>query len=366
MRVMVSCMVLVVGMLAVHGADAANDPRLAERSNLTVESRAARIVIDLGGGGIVEFELSGGSVNPFTWNYPDDGSTTPQSMGHFICCDRLGRSTPTEVANGMTGHGEAPYVMWKIVGAPTRTPGGVTASLTCTLPMAGITIDRTIVLSDVSPLLTVTDTVTNINPLGKLYNIVQHPSVAPPFLDKDCIVDSNADKGFYTGNPVKTVEEPTMYWPHVVHDGNLVDLRRHPTGTFPGVVNFIFPDDVTHGWITLSSPASGMLLGYRWNVADYPWVRVWRHVIDGEPVAVGPEFGTTPLPRPFGELIDKGPIWGRDIICYLDTGAGETRTFTMFLAEIPDGYTGVETITADSEGITVSEREGGVNIHIPR
>ena len=71
---------------------------------------------------------------------------------------------------------------------------------------------------------------------------------------------------------------------------------------------------------------------------------------------------------PFGEILEKGPIWGRDIIRHLDSGAGETRTFMMFLAEIPDEFAGVETVTADSRGITVMEHEGGtdLNIHIPR
>ena len=40
------------------------------------------------------------------------------------------------------------------------------------------------------------DDITNTNPLGRVWNVVQHPTLGPPFLDWDTVVDSNATTGF--------------------------------------------------------------------------------------------------------------------------------------------------------------------------
>lgn len=334
-------------------------PALLEgRPRLVLETGTAKAAFDLAGGGLVLFELASGSMNPFTWNYPEPDDMEPRSMGQFICFDRLGRSSPQEIANGMPNHGEAATVNWRVIRNPGPDRGGMTASLGCSLPIAGLSFERTVSLSGRGPVLRFNDTAVNDNPLGSLYNLVQHSAVAPPFLDTACIVDTNGSRGFATANPFPRLEEPEIRWPFAVYESRLVDLRHHPDGPFPGVVNFIFPDDAAYGWVTVASPTAGVLLGYIWNTADYPWVRVWRNVRDGRPLAVGPEFGTTPLPMPFGQILEKGPIWGRDTIRYLDAGERETRSFTVFLAPIPSTFTGVDDVVMGEGCITVIGREG--------
>ena len=56
--------------------------------------------------------------------------------------------------------------------------------------------------------------------------------------------------------------------------------------------------------MTACNPGKGLLIGYIWDVADYPWIRHWRHIEDGKPLARGLEFGTTPL-RELNEKLGK-------------------------------------------------------------
>ena len=55
-------------------------------------------------------------------------------------------------------------------------------------------------------------------------------------------------------------------------EGELVDLRRFQndeTGTrYSDVSTFIFDDAQEYGWVTASSPNTGLLLGYLWRVKN--------------------------------------------------------------------------------------------------
>jgi hypothetical protein len=77
------------------------------RRTVVVESPAATLLIDLGGGSIVDFHLSGGGLNPLHWLGPGDENTALRPMAHFLCLDRWGQPSEAEQRNGMPFHGEA-------------------------------------------------------------------------------------------------------------------------------------------------------------------------------------------------------------------------------------------------------------------
>src|SRR5579863_4928372 len=76
------------------------------RRTVVVESSAATMLIDLGGGSIVDFHLSGGGLNPLRWLGPGDENAVLRPMAHFICLDRWGAPSEAEQRNGMPFHGE--------------------------------------------------------------------------------------------------------------------------------------------------------------------------------------------------------------------------------------------------------------------
>ena len=317
------------------------------REVVRLDGKTATVAVDLGGGGIVDFSLNGSGLNPFTWNHRKKGDLAPERIGQFVCFDHLGRPSPQEAKNGMPGHGEAPYVNWTVISAPRKETGAIEAIVQCELPLGGMKLVRTLSLSDNSAVINVVDEITNINKLGRIYNIVQHPTIGAPFLDASVMIDTNGAKGFSALNPMPDIEEPVVYWPKMVFQGALVDVRRFTDLPAPPVVNYAFADGEEYGWITACNPGEGLMLGYFWKLADYPWCRIWKYFEDGRPAACGLEFGTTPLPLPFKEIVAKGSIFGLPIYEYLDSGENRTKSFSFFLAKIPDDYLGVADIAYD-------------------
>ena len=329
------------------------------RRQVALEGKVSRVSVDVAGGSIVEFRFLDQDLNPFTWNYPEKGDIKPRAMGHFICFDRWGQPSPQEAKNGMPFHGEAAQVVWKVLSEPVKRDGAVVAEMLCELPMGGMSLKRTLSLSGNSSLLTVREDITNTNKLGRVYNIVQHSTIGPEFLDESVLVDTNAKKGFAQGGAMPVPEEPILYWPKVVFNGELVDLRTLRTSPEPNVVSFVFPDSLKYGWVTACNPGKGLLVGYIWDLAEYPWLNIWRHIQNGKPAARGMEFGTTGLHQPYGMLIAKGTIFGRPLFEYLDAGQTVTKSYSLFLAKVPSGFTGVGDVRYRNGNIVIREQGEG-------
>jgi hypothetical protein len=281
-------------------------------------------------------------------------------MSHFLCLDRWGAPSKAEEANGMPFHGEATRVRWKVLREAGRTGDSVQAEMAAVLPLAGLEIQRRIRLATNQALLQVTEEVTNRNELGRVYNMVQHATVGPPFLDPTTVVDANARQGFMQSSPLPNPEEPAVYWPQALLEGQPVNLRHLTDNPDPNVVSFVIEDEYDeYGWVTAVNASRGLLLGYLWKKSDYPWLNLWRHVQDGKPLARGLEFGTTGLHQPFGVLLEKGRIFGRPIYSYLDTGASARRSYAAFLFAIPGDFQGVAEVRYEGGNIVVRERTGG-------
>ncbi len=325
------------------------------RPSVVLGGKAAEVVVDLGGGSIVEFQFKDQRLNPLTWTSGEPGPARP--MGHFLCLDRWGAPSEAESKNGMPFHGEASHVAWKMTHEPQRAGGVIRAEMAASLPLAGLEITRRVELSEDAALLRVSESVTNTNKLGRVYNMVQHASIAPPFLDETTVVDANARKGFMQSSPLPNPEEPAVWWPEALKDGQPVNLRRLTNDDEPEVVSFAIDDE--YGWVTASNAAKGLLIGYIWKASDYPWLDIWRFTQDGKPAARGLEFGTTGLHQPEGVLVAKGKIFGRPIYAHIDTGETVSRSYAAFLFKIPPDYHGVGAITYGSSRLVLHERGAG-------
>ena len=323
------------------------------RPSLVLNGEAARLVVDLLGGSIVGFQFQDQGLNPLVWNNEGDpGEARP--MSHFVCLDRWGRPSDAELRNGMPFHGEATKVPWKSLSGPEKKGGQIQAEMEVVLPMAGLHLKRHIKVSSGKALFTVTEVVTNQNKLGRVYNIVQHPTIGPPFLDETTLVDSNARKGFMQSSPLPNPEEPAVAWPQALKDGQPVNLRRLGDDPDPNVVSYTI--DQEYGWATAATPAKGLLIGYIWKTEEYPWLNMWRHVEKGKPLARGLEFGTTGLHQPFPVLIEKARIFGRPILAHFDAGESVAKSYAAFLFEIPNDYRGVASLSYTGGRLTLHER----------
>lgn len=344
---------LLAGLSGSQGAEA-----FRGRRSLVFTNAQSRLVVDIGGGSIAEFRLTTIDVNPLQWATPAVDDTAVRGFGHFLCLDRWGPPSDAEGARGMPYHGEAAHVAWSVEKDISLQAGWLEAEMTARLPKAGLAVRRRIRMSSREAVFWVREEVTNENSLGRLWNAVQHPTIGPPFLDADTVVDCNGRRGFAQGGSLPHPEEPSSYWPRALtRDGISVDLRRLSGDPDPNVVTYAIEE--TQGWVTALSRGSRLLLGYVWRTADYPWVSLWRDVRDGKPAARGLEFGTTGLHQPYPVLVKKGLLWDRPLFEYLDAGETATRSYLAFLIEVPSDFEGVERVELGHGRLTVRERTAG-------
>ncbi|MDP6800060.1 MAG: hypothetical protein QF744_09595 [SAR202 cluster bacterium] len=260
----------------------------------------------------------------------------------------------------MPYHGEAALVNWDVLQSPQIRGGGVHAEMAAALPMAGLDIKRRMILSTDRALLWVHEAVTNKRTLSRIYNWVQHPTIEPPFLDENTVVDANARKGFMQSSSLPNPEEPAVVWPQALKDGQPVNLRHLIDEPQPSVVSYTI--DEAYGWATASNPSKGLLIGYLWKTEEYPWFNALRHVDESrQPLARGLEFGTTGLHLPFSALVDKGRIFDRPLFAHIEPGQTVTKSYASFLFTIPRDYEGVARATFADGKLILHERrtEGG-------
>ena len=326
------------------------------RPAVVLDTKSAKMVVELGGGSISDFHLADNPLNPLTWASKGDAAS-PRPMGHFLCLDRWGQPSEAELRNGMPFHGEASRVVWRVISQPSMQGDKQIAEMSASLPLAGIDVVRRIRLSTEAAVFVITERVTNRNKLGRIYNMVQHPSIAPPFLDEKTLVDANARAGFMQNSPLPNPEQPKVQWPNALNKGQPVDLRHLAADSAPDVVSYTIDDE--YGWVTASSVSNGLLIGYLWKTADYGWFNAWRNTENGRPAGRGLEFGTTGLHQPFSVLVKKGQIFGRPLYAFLDAGQTETRSYASFLFRIPQNYRGVARVTYANGRLQLLERDGG-------
>lgn len=341
---------LIVALLLFCAAGtAAQETQVNGRRAVVMDGEAAQLVVDMAGGSIADFQFQDQGLNPLDWNRHGEG-TQAHSMGHFLCLDRWASASQAESANGMPGHGEASNVEWKLLRGPAKKDDFIEVEMQAVLPLAGLQVRRWIRLSQQHAFVTVREEVTNTNKLGRIYNMVQHPTIGPPFLDETTVVDANAHKGFMAYSPLPDPEDPEVYWPQAINlnSGQSVDMRYLADDQNPTNAGYTFEEE--YGWTTASTAGHNLLIGYMWKTEEYPWFNVWRATAAGKPVARGLEFGTTGLPLPPAVLVAKGKIFDRPLFEYIDAGQTVSRVYAAFLFAIPADYSGTERV-AHADGL---------------
>lgn len=332
------------------------------RCGLQVRNSAAQLTLDLAGGSVASFTLAESDrINPLSWDSAihdgkDASSTAPRPLGHFLCLDRWGPPTEAEEANGMGYHGEASSVRWEVL----EETGQQTGTMHASLPLCGLHVKREVRLLGSSAFAMVREHVTNKNLLGRIYNMVQHPSIAPPFLDESTLVDCNAIRGFAQG-PNRTLSEtpdkPGFCFPNTINRAGAEADARHMTGGDDDVQSYEVSPDDSYGWICATNAAQGLVFGYVWPRDDYPWISLWCCSRDGVPCARGLEFGTTGYHQPFPILMRHPQLLGLPTLAFLDAGETRTRSYATFLVHVPNDWRGNQKLVLADGGLTLIEHE---------
>lgn len=321
---------------------------------MKLENSKSILEVNLNGGMIPDFHLKELPLNPLNWKHNEP--EMPPFEGHFVCFDRWGPPSEGEKANGFVHHGEINTLKWTLLSEPQKKDALTGFTTTCSLPMGGLQLTRTIEMPENESLFFVREEIKNLNRYGRMFNIVQHVTLGPPFLDKSTIFDINANKGFENKEDGSLdQEEPVITWPLAEHNGKEINLRQFLT-EWPRVISFVYDRNDLHAWVTACNPTKNLLLGYLWKTEHYPWINFWRSMENNVPHAFGMEFGTTGLHEPFPVLAKKGKIFDRNIYDFIDAGEILTKSYTVFLAKIPSDYKGVGTIEISDSSMTVIEK----------
>lgn len=327
---------------------------------IILQNEHSFLKIDLKGGAYSDFHLKELPLNPINWK--SDNPNESSFKGHFLCFDRWGPPSKGEQENGFKHHGEASDQEWELLKSSIITGNYIESSICCTLPMGRLRLTRDIKMSLNQPVVKVTEHIQNLNPFSKIYNIVQHVTLAPPFLDTNTLFDSNSKRGFEDKEDGSLNQEnPILHWPEAIHNNTKINFRQFQN-EWPRVSTFAFDDNAKYGWVTASNPEKNLLIGYVWKTTDYPWINFWRSMQQGQPSAFGIEFGTTGLHEPLPIVAKKAKIFDRNIFDYIDADEVKEKSFIAFLAKISSDYYGVRKIEVNSKELIIFEHKTGNKI----
>ena len=326
--------------------------------DISLENSLVKLIISLTGGAFIDFHFKDHPINPI--NFQDTGN--PSFHGHFLCFDRWGLPTEAEKANGFVPHGEVNTQEWVLLEKVRKEGGSIGLSMRCKLPMGGLQLIRTVELYENQPVFRVTEEIKNMNKYGRMFNIVQHATISPPFLDTETLIDNNTDMGFENRFDGSMDQDDIVFkWPEANLKGEIISLRQLQN-EWPCVSSFVFSPNSKYGWVTASNPTKKLMLGYIWETKDYPWINFWRSMKDGKPSSYGMEFGTTGLHEPYPVLAKKGRIFDKNIFAFIDANEVISKSYTAFLSKIPANYQGVLDIEIKDTFIVIKEKNGQQDI----
>jgi len=312
---------------------------------IMINNAAASVSVDTLGGAIIDFHLHAGKINPLSFKLPldkmpENNRSGSVYQGHFACIGRWGQPSAGEIEAGLPNHGQTANLRWMVSEASANE-----IQMSVNAPLDGLHTSRVLTLDKTSPVFTVSESVKNTSPLGRLYNIVQHPTIAAPFLDEHTLINCNATAGFscFGDDDLQHISR----WPKgICEDGKTIDLGNPDKGDGFSVFAFVVDEVSDIGWLTAWSPTHNLVLGYLWDRFDYPWINLWQDYADGKLKHRGLEFGTTGIHKPFNEILQSGHInvLGEKTINYIDAGAEIERSYCAFLLPVPDDFKGVENV----------------------
>jgi hypothetical protein len=171
-------------------------------------------------------------------------------------------------------------------------------------------------------------------------------------------------KGFVTGDsPGRNFEWPEGAGP--CSESPHFDLSRYSDSTHADLVNS-FLVDTRREWafFTALQRKFGLLFGYVYQRADFPWLNVWECNTEKMQTR-GMEFSNTPHHGTMKTLIRASEIWGAPTYEWLDAHSTIRKSFLAFLHPIPQSYAGIGDIRVRPQALEIVERHTGHVIEVP-
>ncbi len=356
-----------------------NDSSFFGRSAWILETEFIRIKVLQCGGHLAEIVLKGANeVNPL-WapSRPTIDSdvydpavhgqlygTDPESRllsglaGHNLCFPFWGNPSPSEFAAGMTFHGETNIRRWQSV---EETSNSIT--LEVQLPESAAILRRNFRCQGHA--LHVESHAMNLSSWDRPFAWCEHVTMGPPFVESGFSrFDAPLGKGLVTGN----FDGPNLIWPEGL---NLVpELQRFDLAVFSGIrhknlVNsFLVNPSRDWGFFTAFHARFGLLFGYLFPRAEFPWLNVWDNN-DEQLQARGMEFSNTPHHGTMKMLISSPEVLGVPAYEWLDARSCISKRFITFLYPIASDFRGTAEIRILKDVLEIAEQGTTRTFRVP-
>ena len=328
-----------------------------------LENGRIRVALLRAGGHIGEIRLTSGDaalrINPM-FVPPGDGY-----LGHMVCFPHFGPASPQEREMGLRGHGEANAVEWRET-RPARTDAhGVTFFYGAELPKTQYRIERAVSLDAGAAAVRVEEWIENLLASERPYNHDQHATFGAPFVAPGkTFLDLSGRQAM--SDPRRTANDQwaaarEFSWPDApASSGGTTSLR--PFRAVPGgqVYTPVLADRArAEAWFTVYNSDAPLLVGYVFPAAQHPWIIDWQNQPRADSpagTARGIEFGTSPFDEGLAPSVQRSQLFGAPTYATIGAHQRLSTTFTVFLAQIPPGFAGVESVQALAHHIVVAER----------
>jgi hypothetical protein len=266
--------------------------------------------------------------------------------GVFVCVDGFGPVSPEERTAGLLMHGEAHR---QIFVAESRREGATTSvTMRAKLPIVQEVFTRTFQVHDGESVVLVESELDNQLGFDRPVNWAEHATIGSPFLESGVtVVDLSGSQSrtrpydevlsSQTSRRLTSGQDST--WPLApgLH-GEAVDLRQTPgnAGYLDHATTLMDPNRDLE-WATALNAKKGLLLGYIFKRAEYPWLQYWGNYPANGKFAREMEFGTQPFDVSRREAVSIGAMFGVPTYRWLAANSKITSRFLVFYTLVPQG-----------------------------
>jgi hypothetical protein len=304
---------------------------------------------------------------------PPDGKLLAGIAGHSLSFDHFGPPSKEEAAAGLSTHGEAPSLKWKLLKkSDSRRP---TLQYGRTLPQAQIDFRRTISIDPANPVIYCEEQATNLSAYDRPISWNEHVTFGPPFLEcETTIFDMPATRSKVNppGYSERMFLQPDaeFLWPNApTQQGVTADLRKMPDQRFGHYTVQLLDPGREIAFISACNPSQQFLVVYVFRRAEFPWVGNWEERNNrtqapwkGRTFCRGMEFSTTPFPIPRRDTIDQGLLFGERTYRWLPAKATRRVRFLILLLRVPQGFAGVSDVIVDKQRVQVVESAANARV----
>ena len=135
-------------------------------------------------------------------------------------------------------------------------------------------------------------------------------------------------------------------------DGREINLRETPaTPHFLDHATTLLDPRRELEWVTALNAKKGLLVGYVFRRADYPWLQYWGNYPANGKMARGMEFSTQPYDVPRREAVSMGKMFDTPTYRWLPAKSKIQSRFLMFYTKIPEGFHKVDEVKLEGGAI---------------